>query len=176
MKTAAACSPGRPATGMQPDALHDASKQARLRKLCPSKLPAYKWPCTAVGDTTTPPPHRHSHADALCECSEIILPRNWLNSLVPMALRVTTTSGAKGPPSPLFPATTVKLRRPAPAAAANRGEADQQSRGADGVGDVVHACARAGGLRVGSGVIGGRRALGPCTATCRPHPGLPITL
>jgi hypothetical protein len=47
------------------------------------------------------------------ECREMALPRSWLNSLVPMALRITTTSGAKGPPSPLLPATTVKLRRPA---------------------------------------------------------------
>lgn len=30
-------------------------------------------------------------------------PRNWLNSLTPMALRTTTTSGAKGPPVALLP-------------------------------------------------------------------------
>jgi hypothetical protein len=41
------------------------------------------------------------------------LPRNWLNCLVPIALRVTFTIGAKGPVEPLLPATTVKLRRPA---------------------------------------------------------------
>ena len=31
------------------------------------------------------------------------LPRNMLNSLAPMALRTTTTSGAKGPPVALLP-------------------------------------------------------------------------
>lgn len=37
------------------------------------------------------------------ECSEMALPRNWLNSFSPMALRTTITSGAKMPPSLVLP-------------------------------------------------------------------------
>jgi len=44
-----------------------------------------------------------SHPSAPCECSEMAFPRNMLNSLTPMALRKTTTRGAKGPPVALLP-------------------------------------------------------------------------
>lgn len=43
-----------------------------------------------------------------CECSEMAFPRNWLKSLAPMALRTTTTKGAKGPPVALLPMRVVR--------------------------------------------------------------------
>ncbi len=36
-------------------------------------------------------------------CREMALPRSWLKGFSPMALRTTTTRGAKGPPVALLP-------------------------------------------------------------------------
>lgn len=49
------------------------------------------------------------------ECREMAFPRSWLKGFSPMALRTTTTRGAKGPPVALLPIMVTGLRRGAPA-------------------------------------------------------------
>lgn len=99
-----------------------------------------------------------------CECSEMALPRNWLNCLTPMTLRATTTIGAKTPPSLSLPARTRSTPRAAgrtAAAALRRTGAPPRRQAAE--------------LRAGGGVhrlaieAAGRAQRWPKSATSRGH-------